>query len=60
MFHETGFRGDASDAGRVPKALPPRLVVTDVTPLPAGELMLTTGSRDSMVDYVSALPVSVL
>ena len=60
MFPETGFVGNASDAFRTPKPLPPRLVVTDPQPLPPGELVLTAGLRDSMVDYVSALPTSVV
>jgi hypothetical protein len=45
---------------RVPKKLPARLVVTDKDPLPVGELMITAGSRDTMIDYVSALPASVV
>lgn len=60
MFPETGFVGNASDAFRTPKPLPPRLVVTDPQPRPPGELVLTAGLRDSMVDYVSALPTSVV
>jgi len=45
---------------RVPKKLPVRLVVTDKDPLPPGELMITAGNRDTMIDYVAALPVSVM
>merc|ERR1711920_774033 len=60
MFPETGFVGNSSDAERVPKPLPPRLVLIDSVPLPPGELALTAGHRDSMVDYVSALPASVI
>jgi hypothetical protein len=60
MFPETGFVGNSSDAFRVPKPLPARIVVTDPAPLPPGELVLTAGHRDSMVDYVSALPTGVL
>jgi hypothetical protein len=45
---------------RVPKKLPARLVVTDKEPLPPGELMITAGSRDTMIDYVAALPMHVM
>ena len=54
------FVGNSSDAMRVPKKLPVRLVVTDKDPLPPGELMITAGNRDTMIDYVAALPVSVM
>jgi hypothetical protein len=59
MFPETGFVGDSSDAGRTPKPLPARIVVADPSPLPSGEMVLTAGGRDSMVDYASALPAAV-
>ena len=54
------FVGNSSDAMRVPKKLPARLVVTDKEPLPPGELMITAGSRDTMIDYVAALPMHVM
>ena len=54
------FVGNSSDAMRVPKKLPARLVVMDKHPLPPGELMITAGNRDTMIDYVAALPASVM
>ena len=54
------FVGNSSDAMRVPKKLPVRLVVMDKDPLPPGELVITAGNRDTMIDYVAALPVSVM
>lgn len=68
-FSETGFVGNSSDAARTPKKLPPRLVVRDQidcqqaddrTDLCSGEMVLTAGRRDSMIDYASALPLSAL
>ena len=60
MFPETGFVGNASDAARMPKPLPPRIVATDNSPLGPGELLLSAGGRDTQIDYVSALPLTVI
>jgi hypothetical protein len=60
MFPETGFVGDSSDAARVPRKLPPRLVVKDKNPLGPGELMATAGMRDTMIDYIAAMPLSIM
>jgi hypothetical protein len=60
MFPETGFVGNASDAHRVPQRLAARLVVMDKHPLGAGELMVSAGLRDTMIDYIAAMPTSVL
>jgi hypothetical protein len=60
MFPETGFVGDSSDASRVPRKLPPRLVVKDKDPLGPGELMVTAGIRNTMIDYIAAMPTSVM
>lgn len=57
---ETGFVGDSSDTARMPKSIPPRLVVRDPSPLPAGEFSITAGKRETQVDYMSVLPLSEL
>jgi hypothetical protein len=58
---ETGFTGDpVIDASLTPKPLPPRLTVTDSSPLPAGGIVLCAGGEEARVDYVSALPANVL
>ena len=68
-FSETGFVGNSSDASRTPKKLPPRLMVTDELDcrtkgsreeLCTGEVVLTAGTRNSMIDYVSARPLSAM
>jgi hypothetical protein len=57
---ETGFTGVPEiDASLTPKALPPRLTITDPSPLPAGGIVLCAGGAEARVDYVSALPANV-
>lgn len=60
MFPETGFVGNSSDASRVPRKLPARLVVKDKDPLGPGEMIVTAGARDTMIDYIAAMPTSVM
>ena len=60
MLPETGFVGNSSDASRVPRKLPARLVVKDKDPLGPGEMIVTAGARDTMIDYIAAMPTSVM
>lgn len=60
-YPETGYVGDASDAAREPKPLPTRMHVVDNDPVrTSGGVAIAAGLRDTRVDYISALPVSVL
>ncbi len=60
-FPEVGFVGDpATDAGRTPLPLPPRITVVDWAPLAAGGFGVSAGGGDANVDYASVLPLSVL
>lgn len=60
LFSDAGFVGDASDAERVP--LPPAALisVSDPVSLPPGGLSVTASGAELRVDYLTALPTSVL
>ena len=60
MFPETGFVGNSSDAFRIPVRLAPRLAVQDPSPLAPGSILVLAGGKEARMDYISALPLSVL
>jgi hypothetical protein len=59
-FRDTGYVGEPEDLARTPLPIAPLLVVVDASPLAAGGLGLLAGGGEMQVDYVSALPVTVL